>query len=566
MDEKDVFQRNNKSKPDVVINTQDLMVGLKKEKEEVKKDTPKELNFDSYEEITEKTKEDLIARGIDALFPIQSSCFRVAYDNHDVIARALTGSGKTLAFCLPLVERYRKLGYFKSNKSYVRNLYAIILTPTRELAVQVANELKKLMHKEHEYKVLTVYGGVSIDNQEKELKYGVEFFVGTTGRVLDHIERGNIDFSNIKAVILDEADRMLDMGFQEDIEQIISKVKKEVEEKPQFLLFSATIPAWMKSVAAQYLSKDYKSIDLVKDCKNKTSHTVNHLAMNCPYDNKIAVLADVLRCYGGLKGKAIVFTQTKVEANNIILSERMRNNAEVLHGDIAQKQREVTLKRFKEGKFNVLVATDVAARGLDIQNVDLVIQLEPPKEIEAYIHRSGRTARAGKDGIAITFYSGREYNTIQDIESHAGIKFKKISPPKNEDIIKVAAADVIENLKTVDKKILPLFHDAADKLIEELGARDALCMALALISDTSKSHLSTKSLLSGEDGQVAYILKSEREIGTVSYGYKIIQRNFSEEIAAKVKGVKLLRNGEGIAFDLEESLSEQFDNEFKQEA
>lgn len=348
------------------------------------------------------------------------------------------------------------------------------MTPTRELALQVATELKKLMHKEHEYKVLTVYGGIPIENQTKELRYGVEFFVGTCGRVLDHIERGNINFEHLKSVILDEADQMLNMGFQEDIETIMNKVDQEVKERPQFLLFSATIPDWLKGVARKYLNKDYKTIDLVKNLKNKTANTVNHLALNCPFKNKIAVLADVLRCYGGLKGKSIVFAQTKVEANSIILSEKMRNNAEVLHGDIAQKQREVTLARFKEGKFNVLVATDVASRGLDIPNVDLVVQLEPPKEIEAYIHRSGRTARAGKDGISITFYSGREYSTIQEIEYQAGIKFKKISPPKNEDVIKVSAVDVIDNLKQVDKKILPFFNDAAEEFIKEVGAKEAL--------------------------------------------------------------------------------------------
>lgn len=563
----DVFQRNKKNDDTAVVkNPQELMVGLKKEKEEVKKEITDKENFDSYSEITEKTKEDLKARGITTLFPIQYACFNDVYANKDLIARDLTGSGKTLAFCLPLVERYRELGYFQANKSLVRNLYAIIMTPTRELALQVSKELEQLRHKEHEYKVLTVYGGVPIENQTSELRYGVEFFVGTCGRVLDHIERGNIDFSNLKAVVLDEADQMLNMGFQEDIETIISKVNTEVKEKPQFLLFSATIPNWLKSVARNYLNKDYKSIDLVKNLKNKTSTTVNHLALNCPFQNKIPVLADVLRCYGGLKGKAIVFAQTKVEANAIILSEKMRNNAEVLHGDIAQKQREVTLKRFKEGKFNVLVATDVASRGLDIPNVDLVIQLEPPKEIEAYIHRSGRTARAGKEGICITFYSGREYSTIQDIEHQAGIRFKKISPPKNEDVIKVAAADVVENLKKVDKSILPFFEDAADSILKDIGAKEALCMALAFISETSQDTLSSRSLQTGEDGVVTYIMKGDREIRNVSYAYKVLERSFSPAISSKVKGVKLVKGGEAVVFDIPESDAEQLDTEFKQEA
>jgi ATP-dependent RNA helicase DDX21 len=296
MEGADVFQRNVKNKvSDVVQNPQDLMVGLKKEKEEVKKELTDKENFDSYDEISEKTKEVLKEKGISCLFPIQYECFYHVYEGHDLIARDLTGSGKTLAFCLPLVEKYRSLGYFEPTKSIVRNLYAIILTPTRELAVQVANELKKLAHHASEYKVLTVYGGVSFDDQQSELKYGVEFFVGTTGRVLDHIKNNNIEFKNIKAVILDEADRMLDMGFQEDIEEIIGSVKEEVENKPQFLLFSATTPDWFRTTAKKYLNPDFKSVDLVKNLKNKTANTVNHLALNCPFDNKISVLADVLR-------------------------------------------------------------------------------------------------------------------------------------------------------------------------------------------------------------------------------------------------------------------------------
>lgn len=244
----------------------------------------------------------------------------------------------------------------------------------------------------------------------------------------------------------------------------------------------------------------------------------------------------------------------------------MRNNAEVLHGDIAQKQREVTLKRFKESKFNVLVATDVAARGLDIPNVDLVIQLEPPKEIETYIHRSGRTARAGKEGISITFYTGREYQTIQDIEYSAGIKFKKIDPPKNEDIIKVSSVDVIENLKEVDKKILPFFEDAAQKFIDEVGAKEALCMALAYISDASKAAIGGKSYITGEEGVITYILKSDREVRSSSYGYKTLQNFFSEEVSSQCKGVRILRNGEGIAFDISEDAAELLDAEFKEAA
>ena len=224
--------------------------------------------------------------------------------------------------------------------------------------------------------------------------------------MLDHIERGNIDFADIKTVVLDEADQMLKLGFMEDVESILRTIKKSLKnDNLQICLFSATIPPWVRDVARNYLKRDYKLVDLAKNLKNKTSQTVNHLAINCPFHNRIAVLADLLVVYGGPTGKTIVFTQTKADANSMILTDKIKEDVEVMHGDIAQNQREVTLKRFKEGKFNVLVATDVASRGLDIPNVDLVIQVEPPQDTETYIHRSGRTARAGNSGTCITFFN-----------------------------------------------------------------------------------------------------------------------------------------------------------------
>lgn len=284
--------------------------------------------------------------------------------------------------------------------------------------------LGSLKHTEDEYKVVTVYGGVPIEDQIRDLRNGVEFFVGTTGRVLDHINRNNIDFSHLKTVILDETDQMLKQGFKEDVDQILATIKKALPPQAdlQICLFSATIPPWVRQVASQHLKKNYRIVDLAKDLKNKTAQTVNHLAINCPYQNRLAVLADLLVVYGGGEsqngsGKAIVFTQTKADANQLILTDKIKEDVEVMHGDIGQNQREVTLKRFKEGKFNVLVATDVASRGLDIPNVDLVIQVEPPTDAETYIHRSGRTARAGNSGTCITFFTKKTQAQIQMIET-----------------------------------------------------------------------------------------------------------------------------------------------------
>jgi ATP-dependent RNA helicase DDX21 len=205
-------------------------------------------------------------------------------------------------------------------------------------------------------------------------------------------------------------------------------------------------------------------IDLAKNLKDKTQKNINHIAINCPYHNRQSTLGDLLKIYGGL-GQTIVFTSTKAEANTLILSDKISEGIEVMHGDIPQTQREVTLKRFKEHKFSVLVATDVAARGLDIPNVDLVIQVEPPKDVESYIHRSGRTARAGKAGTCITFWTLKHKGQIQLIERKAGINFINIGIPQPRDVIKATSRDTIKQLKTVNEDLLPIFTDAADELI-----------------------------------------------------------------------------------------------------
>lgn len=195
---------------------------------------------------------------------------------------------------------------------------------------------------------------------------------------------------------------MLKLGFKEDIEKILYSVRK-VQKQVQICLFSATIPDWVRDVARHHMSPNLEKVDLCQDLKNKTARKVKHLLIDCPHFKRLSVLADILTCYGGAQGKSIVFTQTKADANSLLLSSKIKQDVEAMHGDIAQNQREITLKRFRDGKFRCLVATDVASRGLDIPQVDLVIQIEPPKEAETYIHRSGRTARAGASGVCVTF-------------------------------------------------------------------------------------------------------------------------------------------------------------------
>ena len=242
------------------------------------KETPKDGEFASFPEIPPKTVEKLTAKGYVNLFSIQQHCFYPIYQRNDVVARDLTGSGKTFAFGLPIIELLRKQRNLGS-----RRIQTIILAPTRELALQVTAQLEKIKHWHDEFKILTVYGGVSIEDQTRQLRHGIEIFVGTTGRVLDHIQRGNINFSDLKTVILDEADQMLKLGFKEDVDSILENIRQTCKEPIQLCLFSATIPGWVRSIARQYMKPGFKIIDLAQDLKNKTARQVQHLAIECPY-------------------------------------------------------------------------------------------------------------------------------------------------------------------------------------------------------------------------------------------------------------------------------------------
>jgi len=478
--------------------------------------------------------------------------FRRITEGEDLIVRDLTGSGKTMAFCLPMVEKFRKLGLFGRGRPQ-----AMILAPTRELALQISKELDALKHSEKEYKVLTVYGGVSIDDQTWNLRRGVDIFVGTTGRIKDHMERGNFDFSDLKMAVLDEADVMLNLGFKEDVEKIMSTIKEAGPKNLQALMFSATVPRWITSIVSMFLSPGHTSLDLVRDLKNKTSRTVEHLAINVPYHNRTAALADVLICYGG--GQTIVFTSTKQEANQLLLSDKIKKDIEVMHGDIAQNQREVTLKRFKEKKFNVLVATDVASRGLDIPSVDLVIQVEPPKDTETYIHRSGRTARAGRSGTCITFYTLRQKPLIQMIESKAGIILQKIGVPQPDQVIKASSRDTIKNLEEVNDAVVPLFEDSAQELIEQEGgdAKRALCKTLALLSGHHKEIMTARSLLNGQEGQVTFKIDMNQPFYAVSLVWNILRKFMPDQITSQIKGMRAFKDMNGACFDVPESYAQR---------
>ncbi|TKW30406.1 hypothetical protein SEVIR_2G034600v4 [Setaria viridis] len=363
--------------------------------------------------ISGRIVEKLAARGITRLFPIQRAVLEPAMQGKDMIGRARTGTGKTLAFGIPIMDRI--ISYNEKNGSG-RNPLAIVLAPTRELARQVEKEFRESAPLD----TLCVYGGVPINQQMRVLNYGVDIVVGTPGRVIDLLRRGVLNLSEIQFVVLDEADQMLAVGFDEDVEVIM----EQLPQNRQSMLFSATMPSWIRKISNKYL-KDPVIIDLVGDSDQKLPEGISLYSIASDNFGKPSILGPLIKEHAN-GGKCIVFTQTKREADRLAYVMGRSYPCQALHGDISQNQRERTLSGFRDGRFNILVATDVAARGLDIPNVDLVVHYEIPNTSELFVHRSGRTARAGKKGSAILIYTYEQTRAVRVIEQDIGCRFTEL--------------------------------------------------------------------------------------------------------------------------------------------
>ncbi|WOG81863.1 hypothetical protein DCAR_0101017 [Daucus carota subsp. sativus] len=372
--------------------------------------------------LPEKLVQTLAARGITELFPIQRAVLVPALEGKDLIARAKTGTGKTLAFGIPIIKRLTEDDQERGRSRLPR---ALVLAPTRELAKQVENEIKESAPY---LNTVCVYGGVSYTQQQGALSRGVDVVVGTPGRIIDLIERNTLKLGEVEFLVLDEADQMLAVGFEEAVEMILEKIPV----KRQSMLFSATMPSWVKQLSRKYLNSPM-TIDLVGNQDEKLAEGIKLYALASTSTSKRAILSDLVTVYAK-GGKTIIFTQTKRDADEVSLALTNSIASEALHGDISQHQRERTLNGFRQGKFNVLVATDVASRGLDIPNVDLIIHYELPNDAETFVHRSGRTGRAGKEGSAILMYTNNEKRKVRFIERDVGCKFELISPPAVEEL------------------------------------------------------------------------------------------------------------------------------------
>ena len=382
--------------------------------------------------LSEKTIKALAKKGFEEPSPIQALTIPVLLKGEkDVVGQAQTGTGKTAAFGLPILEMINK-----SNG----NVRAIVLAPTRELAIQVAEEINSFANG-RKLKIVPVYGGQSIELQIRQLKKGVDIVVGTPGRVQDLIDRKILKLDKLEYFILDEADEMLNMGFVEDIEKIL----QATNEDKRMLFFSATMPAEILKIAKNHM-KEYEV--LAVKAKELTTNLTDQIYFEVNERDKFEALCRIIDLTKDFYG--IVFCRTKNDANELVgrLNDR-GYDAEGLHGDISQNYREVTLKRFKAKKINILVATDVAARGIDVNDLSHVINYSIPQEAESYVHRIGRTGRAGKEGTAITFITPREYRRLLQIQKTVKTEIRKERVPEIKDVIQAKKFRLMEDLNDI---------------------------------------------------------------------------------------------------------------------
>ncbi|KAG6478394.1 hypothetical protein ZIOFF_061836 [Zingiber officinale] len=513
--------------------------------------------------ISKTLVETLNSRGIKALFPIQAMTFDLILDGFDLVGRARTGQGKTLAFVLPMLESLIN-GRIKASRKtgYGRPPSVLVLLPTRELAVQVHSDFE-VYGGAVGLSSCCVYGGAPFRAQELSIKRGVDIVVGTPGRVKDHLERGTLDLRALSFRVLDEADEMLRMGFVEDVELILGKV--EDASKVQTLLFSATLPDWVKEISARFLKADKKTADLVGNEKLKASASVRHLALPCLKSTRQQILPDIIRCYSS-GGRTIIFTETKESASELA---GLLPGSRALHGDVMQQQREVILTGFRSGKFLVLVATNVAARGLDINDVQLIIQCEPPRDVEAYIHRSGRTGRAGNTGVAILLYEPKYKFSVSRIERESGVKFEHISAPQPADIAESVGSEAANAISSVSDSVIPVFRSQAEELLNSSGLPAVDLLAKALAKAAGFLDIKKRSLLSSLENYVTLHLQTGNTIYSpswvlnikcisnllvimdfVRFVFSVLGRYLPQEKVQNLESVSITADSYGVVFDV----------------
>jgi ATP-dependent RNA helicase DeaD len=403
--------------------------------------------------------------GYETPSPIQLKTIPILLEGRDIVGQAQTGTGKTAAFALPALQK------IDTSTSKVQIL---VLTPTRELAIQVAEAFHTYAKHLGRVRVLPVYGGQSITQQIKHLRSGVQVIVGTPGRVMDHMRRETIDLTTLKMVILDEADEMLRMGFQEDVEWILG----HTPETRQTALFSATMPRQVRRIAEKYLNDP---INIETERKTMTVVNTKQFYVNVSEGQKVDALTKILEADSSPGEAVLIFHRTKIGADQLTEKLQARGYAaEAMHGDMNQNQREAVIKRLKNGQVEIVVATDVAARGLDVEQITSVINYDMPGDTEVYVHRIGRTGRAGREGKAILFVTPRQQRMKRDIENYTKQRIEPFRMPTQADVASRRVAILKERiLDTLAKQDLELYLSLVEELAEECGCDIAEIAAAA---------------------------------------------------------------------------------------
>lgn len=404
------------------------------------------ITFESLS-LSEQTLQALKAMGFEEPTPIQAAAIPELLTGIDLIGQAKTGTGKTAAFALPILEKI---------DTTQRTTQALVMCPTRELALQVCEQVQKL----GQYKklnVVAIYGGEQIERQFTQLKKGAHVIVGTPGRLLDHLERGTLSLDNIQTVVLDEADEMLDMGFLDDIESII----EQTPTTRQTVLFSATMSSRIKDMARKF-QKNPKMVSI--QTETVTSNTIEECYYQVDSSSKTSLLSVLLTMHEPTL--AIVFSNTKRKVEDIIDALQARGHVvDGLHGDMNQNKRNRVMSKFREKQIKVLVATDVAARGIDVSDVDIVFNYDLPQDKESYVHRIGRTGRAGKMGKALSLVSGRDMSQLRFIQRYTSAPIKQLPLPTAQDIERAQAQKIFSKIQEIrDNNNL----DGLKKVVEQL--------------------------------------------------------------------------------------------------
>ncbi|MDD4689544.1 MAG: DEAD/DEAH box helicase [Eubacteriales bacterium] len=384
--------------------------------------------------ISKETLQGIEKMGFEEATPIQSQAIPAMLNGKDVIAQAPTGTGKTCAFGIPMIE---------SLDSSVETIQGVVLCPTRELAIQTTAELQKIAICKRGVKIVPIYGGQQIDRQIMALKKRPSILVATPGRLMDHLRRKTVKLENLKMLVLDEADEMLNMGFREDLDVILQTVSSD----RQTVLFSATMPPAILEIANKYQKEDVETIKVAR--KELTVPTVAQYYLEVRAPKRIDVLCRLIDC-NNFK-LSIVFCNTKRRVEEVTNELSMRGYAaQSLHGDMKQRERDRVMNQFRKGVVDILVATDVAARGIDIDDIDAVFNLEIPTDEEYYVHRIGRTGRAKREGIAYSFVSGREMFKLKDIMRYTKANITLMKTPRIEDVVNVRVESMF---KSIDETI-----------------------------------------------------------------------------------------------------------------